>query len=323
MAFLMIFGAAVNLAYADSTLEAVKIRGNLRCGVGEHLPGFSTQGANGQWQGMDIDFCRAVAAAVLLDSRKVTFIPLSTEERFEALRLKKIDLLARNTTWTFERQVEEEVDFIGALYYDGQGFLVPPDLMVNKSLVNSLKQIVSPVSICVLDHTTSQTNLDAYLLSHKLPHMVLKFQTISEGVQAYRQGICQVYTGDLSALASTRKQSKDLQGHRLLPEVISKEPLSPLVRKEDGQWRDIVQWVLFTLINAEELGISSQQVDQWKMGSPKKLGLDPTWSVRMIQEVGNYAELFERNLGRGGLGLDRGLNLLWKEGGILYAPPMR
>lgn len=314
------------------TLKVVQDRGRLICGVSQGLAGFSSPDDRGYWRGMDADFCRAVAAAVLGDKDKVQFIPLSAKERFTALQSGEIDLLSRNTTWTFTRDTTLGLDFIGTLYYDGQGFLV------RKSLnVSSVKQLDGAM-ICTNAGTTTELNVADYFQTNQINYKIITFEKSDETVLAYDAGRCDAYSTDKSGLSAQRLQLKNRDDHILLPEIISKEPLGPVVRQGDDQWANIVRWTLFALINAEELGVNQANVMvQTLSANPdiqrmlgvsghlgSKVGLDQDWALQVIKQVGNYADLFERNLGRDSLlQVDRGLNKLWRDGGILYAPPFR
>ncbi|MEA3278699.1 MAG: amino acid ABC transporter substrate-binding protein [Pseudomonadota bacterium] len=318
---------------AAGTLAEVKDRGKLRCGVNGLVPGLSFKDENGRWSGLDVDFCRAVAAAALGDGSKVEFLPLSTDERLDALSGDHIDLLARNTTWTLSRDLGHGMSFVGILYLDGQGFLVAREAGLYSTLELDGKRI------CSLANSTSPANAQRYFTRNRMKLELETFQTFDAAKQAYLDGKCDALTGDQSQLHSLRAGLKDPRVHEILPEVISKEPLSPAVRKGDDQWFDIVRWTLFVLIDAEELGIDSTNVDrareQAREGETrllldadghtgKLLELEPGWSHRVIKQVGNYAEVFERNLGsQSPLKIKRGLNALWRDGGLLYAPPAR
>jgi general L-amino acid transport system substrate-binding protein len=306
--------------------QSVKDRGRLICGVSEGLVGFSAEDEKKNWSGFDVDFCRAVAAAIFGSGDKVEFVPLSAAERFDALKAEKIDLLSRNTTWTLERDIAMGLDFAGVIYYDGQGFLT----RVENGLTSALQ--LSAARICVLKGTTSADNAKAYFEDKAVPVTLLEFDQRADALKAYSERQCDVYTADKSALASERTRLSDSDAHVLLPEVISKEPLGPVVRKDDPAWTELVRWVLFLLINAEELDWTSAKADQQPSTAPglssaevvKTLGLNESWSRDVIAAVGNYGEIFERNVGKGSaLQLGRGINALWTDGGILYAPPLR
>jgi general L-amino acid transport system substrate-binding protein len=320
--------SSVTLAhsFAQSTLDEVRKRDRLRCGVSQGLTGFSAKAPGKEWQGFDVDFCRAVAAAALGDSSKVEYIPLSAEDRFGALEGGKIDLLSRNTTWTMSRDVMGGMDFVGITYFDGQGFMVPVAAGMSSAL-----QLGSS-KVCVLKGTTTADNARNYFAAGKLSAELVQFDSREQALEAYAGGQCDAYTADLSALASQRTSLKTPTDHMLLPEVISKEPLGPVVRQSDPKWRELIQWTLFVLINAEERSWSSQQAAQLDRAASikiadnvsAKLGLKAGWARAVIAAVGNYSEIFERNLGgKSALKIGRGVNALWTKGGILYAPPLR
>ena len=317
--------AAINCASAD-TLDDVRARKQLICGVSEGLPGFSEKQGSGNWRGFDVDFCRAVAGAVLGDASKVEYRPLSAEKRFDALKNREIDLLSRNSTWTMSRDLELGLAFAGVSYFDGQGFLVPAIYGATSPLQ------LDGATICVVSGTTSETNAAGFFGKKKLKVSFLRFTERSAARDAYAAGKCDAFTGDRSALAAERSVLAKPQDHVVLRDVISKEPLGPVTRKDSQRWTDLVRWTLFALINAEELGLDSKSVGTTlrqkaiEMGMPaaKALGLPEDWLVTMIGQVGNYAEIFERNLGADTpLALSRGMNALWTEGGLLYAPPMQ
>jgi general L-amino acid transport system substrate-binding protein len=319
-------------AHAQATLKAVKDRGTLICGANGNLAGFGLPDAQGRWTGLDVDFCRAVAAAVLNDPNKVKFVPLSAKDRFTALQSGEVDLLARNTTWTSSRDTSLGLNFTGVDYYDGQGFMVRKSLKVNSALE------LNGASICVQQGTTTELNLADYFRAHNMQLKTVTFATEPEAVKAYDAGRCDAYTTDASGLYGSRLQLASPDDHIVLPEIISKEPLGPSVRHGDDQWFDIVKWVLFATINAEELDITQKNVDEMlKSTNPavrrfvgtegnygEQLGLTKDWAVRIVKAVGNYGEMFERNVGQGSpLKIQRGLNRLWDKGGIQYAPPIR
>ena len=314
------------------TLKAVKDRGTLNCGANGTLAGFGLPDAQGKWTGLDVDFCRAIAAAVLNDSEKVKYVPLSAKDRFTALQSGEVDVLARNTTWTSSRDTSLGLNFTGVNYYDGQGFMVRKSLKVNSALE------LNGASVCVQQGTTTELNLADYFSANKMQLKSVTFATANEAVKAYDAGRCDAYTTDASALYAERLRVTDPNEHIILPEIISKEPLGPAVRHGDDQWFDIVKWVLFAMMNAEELNISSKNVDEaLKSTNPEikrfvgtegnfgeQLGLSKDWAVRIVKQVGNYGESFERNVGLGStLKIVRGLNKLWTKGGIQYAPPIR
>ena len=314
------------------TLKAVKDRGTLNCGANGTLAGFGLPDAQGKWTGLDVDFCRAIAAAVLNDSEKVKYVPLSAKDRFTALQSGEVDVLARNTTWTSSRDTSLGLNFTGVNYYDGQGFMVRKSLKVNSALE------LNGASVCVQQGTTTELNLADYFSANKMQLKSVTFATANEAVKAYDAGRCDAYTTDASALYAERLRVSEPNDHIILPEIISKEPLGPAVRHGDDQWFDIVKWTLFAMMNAEELNISSKNVDEaLKSTNPEikrfvgtegnfgeQLGLSKDWAVRIVKQVGNYGESFERNVGLGSpLKIERGLNKLWTKGGIQYAPPIR
>ncbi|MCC6890461.1 MAG: amino acid ABC transporter substrate-binding protein [Hyphomicrobiales bacterium] len=318
-------------AASAQTLKKVKDRGALVCGVSQGLPGFSNPDDKGNWTGLDVDFCRAIAAAVLNDPSKVKFTPLSAKDRFEPLKSGDIDLLSRNTTWTLARDVSFG-NFAGVIYYDGQGFLVRKALKVNSALE------LNGASICTQTGTTTELNLADYFRANNMKYEVIAFGTADETIKAYEAGRCDVFTTDVSQLYAEKLKLSSPNDHVILPEIISKEPLGPLVRHGDDQWFDVVRWTLFAMLNAEELGINSKNVDEaMKSNQPEirrvlgvegnfgeQLGLTKDWVVRIVKQVGNYGEVFERNVGTGSkLGISRGINRLWTKGGIQYAPPIR
>ena len=314
------------------TLQAVKDRGILNCGANGTLAGFGLPDAQGNWTGLDVDVCRAVAAAIFNDASKVKFVPLSAKDRFTALQSGEVDLLVRNTTWTLSRDTSLGLNFTGVDYYDGQGFMVRKALKVNSALE------LNGASVCVQQGTTTELNLADFFRAHNMQLKSVTFATANEAVKAYDAGRCDAYTTDASGLYAERLRLTNPNDHIVLPEIISKEPLGPAVRHGDDQWFDIVKWVLFAMLNAEELNITQNNVDEMvKSSNPEirrfvgtegnygeMLGLTKDWAVRIIKLVGNYGESFERNVGQGSpLKIDRGLNKLWSKGGIQYAPPIR
>lgn len=311
---------------ASNTLQSVRDRGYLICGVSEGLVGFSARDDNGAWTGFDVDFCRAIAAAIFSDPNKVEYIPLSATERFDALKSGKIDLLSRNTSWTLERDVVLGLDFPGVIYYDGQGFLT----RIENGLSSALQ--LSSARICVLKGTTSQENAKAYFARNNISVALIEFEQRGDALKAYTERKCDVYSGDKSALASERTKLDDRDAHIILPEVISKEPLGPAIRGDDPAWTSLVRWVLFLLINAEENqwtaaraanGADASAIDVSATASDT-FGLSKSWPSDVISAVGHYGEIFERNVGKASsLELGRGINALWVDGGILYAPPLR
>lgn len=335
---LAVTGLALNLlgtAHA-STLEDVKARGYLQCGVSNGLIGFSIADEKGKWTGFDVDYCRAVAAAVLGDGSKVKFIPLSSADRFAALQLGTIDVLIRNTTWTMSRDTTLQVEFTGVTYYDGQGFMVNSK---NLPDIASVRQL-SGASICVQAGTSTQSTLADYFRSHGMDYTPMVFEKFAEVNAAYDAGRCDVYTTDQSSLYALRLQLTAPNEHVVLPEIISKEPFGPAVRQGDPQWANIVRWTHYALVNAEEYGITKANVNYLlKSDNPnikrmlgmqenndlgKGLGLDKDWVVKIIRNVGNYGEIFERNIGqRTPLKISRGINALWTNGGLQYGIPIR
>jgi general L-amino acid transport system substrate-binding protein len=320
-------------AYAGATYDAVKQRGVLHCGVNNGLPGFGAPNDKGEWSGLDVDFCRAVAAAVFGDATKVKFVPLTAKERFTALQSGEVDMLARNTTWTLSRDTGLGFDFVGVNYYDGQGFMVRESLGVKSALE------LNGAAVCVQTGTTTELNLTDYFRTNNMELKPVVFEKAEESVAAYDEGRCDAFTTDASGLAAERSVLKNPAEHVILPEIISKEPLGPLVRHGDNEWEDIVRWTLNAMVIAEEFGITSENVDKVKAESAnpeirrmlgvegdmaQQLKLNPDWAYNVIKQVGNYGESFERNVGeKTPLRLARGLNQLWSKGGLLYAPPVR
>ena len=324
-------GFAVAPAYAQ-TLKTVKERGSLLCGVSQGIAGFSLPDDKGNWSGIDVEFCRAIAAAIFNDASKVKFVPLSSKDRFTALQSSAIDVLSRNSTWTSSRDTSLGLNFAAVNYYDGQGFMVRKALKVNSALE------LNGASVCTQTGTTTELNLADYFRANNMKYEVIAFATADETIKAYDGGRCDVFTTDVSQLYAERLKLTNLNDHVILPEIISKEPLGPAVRHGDDQWFDIVKWVHFAMINAEELGVSSKNIDEaLKSNQPEirrlvgtegaygeQLGLTKDWVVRIVKQVGNYGESFDRNVGTGSkLGISRGLNRLWTKGGIQYAPPIR
>lgn len=315
------------------TLDEVRERGFLNCGVNTGLAGFASPNEAGDWEGFDIDFCRAVAAAIFDDPSAVRFRALTSQERFTALQSAEVDILSRNTTWTFTRDASVGVDYVGVNYYDGQGFMVPSALGVTSALE------LDGARICVQTGTTTELNLADYFRTHGMSFETVVIQTAEESRRNYIAEACDAYTTDISGLAAVRVTLPDADEHIILPEVISKEPLGPVVRQGDPQWTDLGRWVLNVMITAEELGITSSNVDEMREASTNpnvrrllgaegdlgsQLGLDTGWGYSVVKHVGNYGESFDRHIGSGSpLGLERGLNAQWQDGGILYAPPLR
>ncbi|MEQ8327373.1 MAG: amino acid ABC transporter substrate-binding protein [Parvibaculum sp.] len=323
---------AVERASAGDTLRRVKQRGFLQCGVSQGLPGFSNPDERGNWSGIDVDFCRAIAAAIFGDGSKVRFRPLSAKDRFTALQSGEIDILSRNTTWTMSRDTQLGFDFVGVTYYDGQSF------MVRKAAGIETVRDLAGGTICTETGTTTELNLADYFRSRGLSYKVLSFEKNDEAIVAYDRGRCDAYTTDASGLYAQRLKLTDPDANMVLTDIISKEPLGPAVRQGDPQWEDIARWTLNALLNAEELGVTSENVDEMlESDNPRirrllgregaygeAVGLGPDWAVHVIRAVGNYGEMFERNVGtETPLGIKRGLNALWNEGGVQYAPPVR
>jgi general L-amino acid transport system substrate-binding protein len=314
------------------TLDQVKKRGYLMCGSSPGVAGFGLPDDKGNWTGLDIDFCRAVAAAIFNDATKVKFIPLSGKDRFTALQSSEVDVLARNTTWTISRETGQGFLFVGVNYYDGQGFLVRKALNLSSALE------LSGASICVQQGTTTELNLADFFRGNNMKYEPVNFASADEAVKAYDGGRCDAYTTDASGLYVERQKLANPDDSIILPEIISKEPLGPTVRQGDDQWFNLVKWVNFAMINAEELGVTSKNVDEKaKSDRPdikrllgfegnfgEGLGLDADWAYRIVKLVGNYGEVFDRNLGENStLKIKRGINALWTKGGLQYAPPIR
>ena len=326
--------AFVGAAHAGKTLDTINQRGQLVCGVNPSLQGFSAADSQGNWAGLDVDVCKAIAAAVLKDASKIKWVPLNAQQRFAALQSGEIDILSRNTTWTLTRDASLGLEFTGVTYYDGQGFMVP-----KKTKITSAKQLKG-ATVCVQSGTTTEKNLNDYSKSAGLNMKPVVFETQEAADKAYDAGRCQAYTTDASGLASIRNKALSKpEDHVILPELISKEPLGPSVRRGDDEFFTIAKWVVFALIEAEEYGITQENVDKMKAESKdpvvqrilgtsedtgKLLGLDKDWAYRALKAVGNYGEIFERNVGPNSpLKLPRGANNLWSKGGFMYAPPVR
>lgn len=323
---------AAGLTHA-ATLDEVKARGSLNCGVSTGVNGFSAPDAQGVWQGFDVALCRAIAAAVLKDPMKVNFVSTTGQTRFTALASGEVDVLARNSTWTLSRDADLKFTFLGVNYYDGQGFMVKKDLGVT-----SAKELEG-ATVCIQTGTTTELNLADFFKANSLTYEPVPVETNAEAQQQYLAGACDVYTTDASGLAATRGGFADAANHIILPEIISKEPLGPLVRQGDEQWSDIGRWVLNALIGAEEYGVTTATIDEMAKGTQnpeinrllgvegelgKMLGLDNDWAIHAIKAGGNYGELFEATIGeKTPIGLARGLNAQWTSGGLLYAPPFR
>ncbi len=333
------FGALAGAALAGgvasaATLDDVKARGKLNCGVTTGLVGFAAPDANGNWEGFDVSVCRAVAAAVLGDASAVEFVPTTGKTRFTALASGEVDMLARNTTWTFSRDVDLKFEFVGVNYYDGQGFMVPKELGVTSA------KDLDGATVCIQTGTTTELNLADFFRSNNISYEPVPIETNAEAQQQYLAGACDVYTTDASGLAATRATFEAPGDHVVLPEIVSKEPLGPLVRHGDNEWGDIVRWTLNALITAEELGVTSANVAD--MGASagnnpevnrllgtegslgEMLGLEADWAKSAIMAVGNYGEIFETNIGENTpIGLARGLNASYRDGGLIYSPPFR
>jgi len=325
------FGLATPAALAD-TLAAVKAKGFVQCGVSQSTPGFAMPDTNNNWAGLDVEYCRAMAAAIFNNADAVRYTPLTTTERFAALANGEVDVLSRTTTWTMGRDTSLGVSFSGVLYYDGQGFMVR-----KADSITSATQL-SGSTICIERGTTTELNAADYFAANKMDYKPVPFDTETEAVKAFEDGRCQAFTTDSSALAGQRAQFSNPDDYIILPEIISKEPLGPAVKQGDPVWFNISRWTYFALLDAEELGVTSKNIDEMlgsdnpeikrllgvedDFGAP--IGLDKDWAYRIVKLVGNYAEIYDRTVGPNTpLKLARGLNALWKDGGIQYAPPIR
>ena len=328
------FAGLAAAAATAGTLDDVKARGTLNCGVSTGLVGFASPNSEGVWEGFDVGVCRAVAAAVLGDPSAVEFVPTTGQTRFTALASGEVDMLARNTTWTFSRDVDLKFEFIGVNYYDGQGFMVPADLGVS-----SAKEL-DGATVCIQTGTTTELNLADFFRVNNISYEPVPIETNAEAQQLYLAGSCDVYTTDASGLAATRATFEAPGDHIVLPEIISKEPLGPLVRHGDHEWGDVVRWTLMALVSAEELGVTSKNVAEMASAAGNNpeinrmlgtegelgamLGLEADWAKNAILAGGNYGELFETNIGENTpIGLARGLNAKWTDGGLIYSPPFR
>jgi general L-amino acid transport system substrate-binding protein len=315
-----------------STLEEVQKRGVLQCGVSTGLPGFSATDEKGNWKGLDVDGCKAIAAAVFGDASKVKYVPLNAKERFTALQSGEVDVLVRGTTWTLVRDTSLGLNFAGVNYYDGQGF------MVSKKLGLKSAKELDGASFCIQAGTTTELNLADYMTENNMKFEPIVFDTHDQTIKGFEAGRCDCLTSDQSQLYGLRTHLPNPADAVILPEIISKEPLGPVVRQGDDGWFNIVRWTFFAMLNAEELNVNSKNIDELKNSKKpairrllglegikgKSLGLSDDWAYQIIKQVGNYAESFERNVGQGSpLKIRRGLNALWKDGGIQYAPPMR
>ena len=331
----IVLGAAFSVtatAASAAKLDDVKGKGHVQCGVSQGLPGFSNPDDKGNWTGIDVDVCRALAAAIFGDAGKVKYTPLSAKERFTALQSGEIDVLSRNTTWTATRDTALGLNFAGVSYYDGQGFMVRKSLGVTSALQ------LNGAAVCTNTGTTTELNVADYFRSNKMNYEVVAFEKSDEVVQAYNAGRCDVYTTDASGLYAQRLKLTKPDEHMVLPEIISKEPLGPVVQQGDDQWFNLVKWTLFAMINAEELGVTKANVDDMKdsdnpavkrlLGTEGKfgenLGVGNDWAYNIVKNVGNYGEIFGDNVGpETPLGISRGVNALWSKGGLQYAPPIR
>jgi general L-amino acid transport system substrate-binding protein len=332
---ILALAAAVGLAASSAsaqTLNTIKQRGILNCGANGTLAGFGLPDAAGKWTGLDVDFCKALAAAIFDDPNKVKFVPLSAKDRFTALQSGEVDILARNTTWTSSRDTSLGLNFVGVNYYDGQGFIVRKSLKLNSALE------LNDAAVCVQQGTTTELNLADYFRANKMKLKTVTFASADEAIKAYDSGRCDAFTTDASGLYAERLRLAKSDDHIVLPEIISKEPLGPSVRHGDDQWMDIVKWTHFAMLTAEELGITKANIDeQAKSANPdvkrllgsegnygEQLGLTKDWAYRIIKHIGNYSESFEKNVGQGSpLKIARGVNALWTKGGLQYAPPIR
>ena len=329
---IVLAAGGIQPAFAAETLNAVKAKGFVQCGVSQGLPGFSNADDAGNWTGIDVDVCRAVAAAVFGDANRVRYTPLSAKQRFTALGSGEIDILSRNTTWTMTRDTQLGLNFAGVNYYDGQGMMVPRSLGAKSALE------LNGANICTNTGTTTELNITDYFRANNMSFNLVAFEKADEVVAAYDAGRCDVYTTDRSGLAAQRTKLTAPNSHVVLPEIISKEPLGPVVRQGDDQWFNIVRWSLNALINAEELGITQRNVDRMRgSNNPAikrilgvegdfgaQLGISNNWAYNIIKQIGNYGESYEKHVGPNTpLKLDRGVNELWSKGGILYAAPIR
>jgi general L-amino acid transport system substrate-binding protein len=325
-------GASFGGSHSGGTLEAVKSKGFIQCGVSQGLPGFSNQGDDGKWAGLDVELCRAVAVAIFNDTNAVKFSPLSSKQRFTALSSGEIDILSRNTTWTMTRDTQLGLNFAGVNYYDGQGMMVPSSLNVSAATE------LDGANICTNTGTTTELNITDFFRMNNMKFNLVAFEKADEVVAAYDAGRCDVYTTDRSGLAAQRLKLTNPNSHTVLPEIISKEPLGPVVRQGDDQWFNIVRWVHNAMVNAEEMGITSANVDKMRdsknpamkrlLGTEgsfgEELGISNDWAYNIIKHIGNYGESYERNVGPNTpLKLARGANALWTNGGLMYAAPVR
>ncbi|MBL8250101.1 MAG: amino acid ABC transporter substrate-binding protein [Candidatus Competibacter sp.] len=332
LAFASLLLLASGAAHGGATLDAIKKNGFIKCGVSDGLPGFSFADEKGNYNGIDVDVCRAVAAAVFGDSTKLKFTPLTAKERLTALQSGEIDVLSRNTTWTSSRDSAQGMNFTGVTYYDGQGFLV------NKKLGVASAKNLDGATVCVQAGTTTELNLSDYFRANKMKFTPITYDKSDESAKSLEAGRCDVLTSDQSQLYAQRIKLAKPDDYVVLPEVISKEPLGPVVRHGDDDWFDTVKWTLYVMVNAEELGVNSKNVEEMKKSTNpdikrllgvegdkgKDFGLANDWMATVIKQVGNYGEIFDRNVGKGSpLKIERGLNALWNQGGLQYAPPVR
>jgi general L-amino acid transport system substrate-binding protein len=329
----LVAAAAISYERYDTrTLQRTIRRGEVLCGVNKGLPGFSIPDDKGDWTGFDVDFCRAVAAAIFDDPKKAKFVALDAAERFKELQNRKVDILSRNSTWSMARETSYDLYFPAVAYYDGEGFMLPRGRNIDSALA------LDGSKVCVQSETTTQLNLADYFRANNMKYQEMKFGKLEDVIKAYDSGQCDTLTADVSQLYALRQSLAKPGDHVILPDVISKEPLAPVVRQRDDDWMMIVKWTLYAMINAEELGVTSKNIDEaLKSKKPdvmrlvgtegaygEELGLTKDWAVRIIRHVGNYGEVYERNVGsESKLGIPRGLNQLWSTGGIQYAPPIR
>jgi general L-amino acid transport system substrate-binding protein len=330
------FGAAVGLVAASAasaaTLDDVKGKGFIQCGVNTSLIGFASPDAQNNWNGLDVDFCRAVAAAIFNDPQKVKFTPLSAKDRFAALASGEVDILSRNTTWTMSRDTSLGLKFAGVMYYDGQGFMVKKSLGVDSALK------LNGATVCTQTGTTTELNLADFFRANNMTYQIVAMEKNDEVLKAYESGRCDAYTTDQSGVYAERLKLANPDDHLVLPEIISKEPLGPLVRQGDDGWFNIVKWTYYALLNAEELGVTQANVEEMKTSTNPEIrrllgaegdfgtgmGLTNDWAVNIIKAVGNYGEIFDRNVGPGtALKIERGKNALWSKGGLQYGMPVR
>ena len=328
----LLMAAGLAMPAKADTLDLVKQRGKINCGVSQGVAGFSQPDDQGKWSGFDIDFCRAVSAAVFGDPDKVSYIPLSTKERFTALQSGTVDLLSRQTTWTMSRDAGMGINFVGTAYYDGQGFMIRKDLNVDSALK------LDGATVCTEQGTTTEQNIADYFGANNIKYESVVLDSADGILKAFDSGRCDVYTTDASALYAQRLKMAQPEAYMVLPEIISKEPLGPAVRQGDDKWFHIVRWTLFAMLEAEEMGLSKDNVAKELQSakpdvrrflgaegdSGQQIGLDAKWAYNIIASVGNYGEMFDRTIGKDSpLKIDRGINALWNKGGLMYAPPVR